>query len=111
MTDTTTFDPEAAAELAAYRDGGMQLAYDPHTATSPHSTSFGYLDGEPTTHVQHTYDGQPAWLCQLCLKVTLAAEVADDQECRGCGSVDTLGALLHSDPCTDEAHEEGEVQR
>lgn len=103
---TATLDTEAAAELAAYRAGYCQLDWDQHTADSPHQTSFGYGTDEPSTYVQHTYEGRPAWLCSVCMKVTLAEDVADGAACRCCRSVDSLGALLYSEPCGDETHEE-----
>jgi hypothetical protein len=106
MTEQATIDPEAVAELDAYRAGYCQLAWDPHTADSPHQISRGYGTDEPTTYVQHTYEGRPAWLCSVCLKVTLAEDVADGAACQCCGNVDTLGALLYDEPCGDETHQE-----
>lgn len=95
-------DPEAAEELAAFRDGYLQLCWDQHTEHSPHQTSYDHAD-EPVTQVQYTYDGRPAWHCVSCLRVTLASD--DDVDvCRGCGA-DDLRALFYETPCTIEDHQ------
>jgi hypothetical protein len=104
MTEMPTTDREAAAELDAYRAGYLQLAWDPHTTNSPHETTYGYGNDEPTTHIQYTYEGRPAWLCAECSKVTLA-EDPDGAACQGCGGVDILGELFYDEPCGDETHE------
>jgi hypothetical protein len=100
MSDTLAAEvAELRAELDAYRNGAHQLAWDPHTAKSPHLFAYDHAQ-EPVVHVQHTYDGVPAWSCSTCLRVTL---VSDDEAdiCRGCGA-DDLAPLWFDVPCDDE---------
>lgn len=93
---------DAQQELAAFRDGYLQLCWDHHTEHSPHQTSYNHAD-EPVTQVQYTYEGRPAWHCAACLRVTLESD--DDVDvCRGCGA-DDLRALFYETPCTDEGHQ------
>lgn len=92
-----------ADELAAYRSGYMQLAWDSHTERSPHLTGDDYASGEPVTQVQYSYNDVPAWICAGCTRVTLAPDEDTDATCRACGS-DALEYLFMEEPCEIEEH-------
>jgi hypothetical protein len=81
---------ELQTELDAYRDGFCQLAYDKPNPSQPGHTIDEH--GEPVDYLQSTYRGEPAWLCAVCLKVTLGV---DPDRCDGCGDADDLSAILH----------------
>lgn len=95
ILDDIRDDPtEAALELAAYRDGLGQIAWDLPAPGQPVHTFDG--GGDPVDYLQYTYRGEPAWICQCCNRVMLAAEAPD--VCVGCGAVDAVGEMLRAEP-------------
>lgn len=103
---STVDDLDAGQELAAFRDGYLQLAWDQHTDQSLHHLSYTYWQDE-VVHVHLAYEGRPAVACQGCARLTLVADVdtdTDEMPCRNCGTVGDWSWVFAPDRCTDDTH-------